>query len=455
MTFRRERLIGPCIAFLMGFVILVLPAPFRCAAQSVSSAPATVQATNPATLQPGSPASAEAYSLPPDKLAKAIALGRIRNVLGLGGSLWDIAVLWLLLATRGAAGLEAWAGRVSRQRRWLQGVLFFTAFLVILTLVDLPLDLYGHHVSHSYGISVEGWGAWFVDMTKSFGFTLVVGVPVLLLFNWIVRRWPRRYWLVCWMAAVPLIVLSVFLEPLAEPIFNQYEPLAKNHAALVFDLEKVVARTGTNIPADRMFLMKASEKSNGINAYVSGIGATKRIVVWDTTADRIPNDEIMLVFAHESGHYVLQHIPKGLAISAVVFFFVFWVGARVAGWLVRRCGVRWQVESISTRTGFVALLFVASIAQFLIDPIGNAVSRHFEHQADVFGQEAVHSLVRDPQKTAVAAFNALGEAWLDDPTPHPFIEFWLDNHPSIQSRANFAAHYDPWANGGHGEFFDK
>jgi len=455
MTFKRGRLISLRIAFLISLPLLAFSAPFHCAAQSDSAPASTAQATNQATLQSSSQANAQAYSLPPDKLSKAIALGRIRNVMGIGGSLWDLAVLWLLLATRTAAGLEAWAGHISRQRRWLQGVLFFAVFVIILTLADLPLDLYGHHVSLSYGISVEGWGPWLVDMTKSLGFTLVIGVPVLLLFSWIVRRWPRRYWLVCWAVAVPLIVLSVFLEPLAEPLFNKYEPLAKNHAALVADLEKVVARTGTNIPPDRMFLMKASEKSNGINAYVSGIGATKRIVVWDTTADRIPNDEIMLVFAHESGHYVLNHIPKGIAISAVAFFFVFWIGARVAGWLVMRYCSRWRVDAISTRTGFVALLFVASFAQFLIDPVGNAISRHFEHQADVFGQEAVHTLVPDPQKTAVAAFNALGEAWLDDPTPHPFIEFWLDSHPSIQSRATFAAHYDPWANGGHGEFFDK
>ncbi|MGA2851681.1 MAG: M48 family metalloprotease [Terracidiphilus sp.] len=450
MTFTRGRLLCPRIAFLINLLLFVAPAPFRCAGQPVSPAPAAAQATN----QPSSHPTAQAYTLPPDKLAKAIALGHIRNVLGIGGSLWDLVVLWLLLTTRAAAGLETWAKRLS-SRRWLQGVIFFAAFLIILALADLPLDLYGHHVSLSYGISVEGWGPWLVDMTKSLALTLCIGAPVLLLFNWIVRRWPRRYWLVCWMTAVPLIVLSTFLEPLAEPIFNQYEPLSKNHAALVADLEKVVARTGTNIPPDRMYLMKASEKSNGINAYVSGIGATKRIVVWDTTADRIPNDEIMLVFAHESGHYVLHHIPKGLAISAVVFFFVFWVCARIAAWFVRRLGPFWRVESLSTRTGFVALLFVASIANFLLGPAGNAVSRHFEHQADVFGQEAIHSLVPDPQNTAVAAFSALGAAWLDDPNPHPFIEFWLDSHPSIQSRATFALHYNPWANGGHGEFFDR
>ena len=473
------------LSLLCCLLFLIHSAPVPCAAQAVSPASAAAQSTNQSSSQPTS----QAYTLSPDKLVKATALGRIRNILGIVAALWDLAFLWLLLATRTAAGLEAFAQRLSN-RRWLQGVIFFAAFLIILTLADLPLDIYAHHVSLSYAISVEPWLPWLIDMSKSFGLTLVLGVPVLLLFNWIVRRWPRRYWLVCWAFAIPLIVLSTFLEPLAEPIFNQYEPLAKNHAALVAALEKVVARTGTNIPPGRMYLMKASEKSNGINAYVSGIGATKRIVVWDTTADRIPNDEIMMVFAHESGHYVLDHIPKGIAISAVVFFFIFWMCAQVAAWLVRRRGESWGIAKadslvqeemprapflrgfvrkggrersshpqsfnpLSTRTGFVALLFVASIANFLLQPAGNAVSRHFEHEADVYGQEATHGLVPDPQKTAVAGFNDLGKAWLDDPNPNLYIEFWLASHPSMQSRATFAAHYNPWANSGHGEFFDK
>jgi STE24 endopeptidase len=101
------------------------------------------------------------------------------------------------------------------------------------------------------------------------------------------------------------------------------------------------------------------------------------------------------------------------------------------------------------------LLFAISLAGFVFEPAGNATSRHFEHQADIYGQEAVHGIVTDPQRTAAAAFNDLGRAWLDDPNPSPLIEFWLYNHPSTQSRANFALHYDPWANGGHGQFFDK
>ncbi|MGB7265640.1 MAG: M48 family metalloprotease, partial [Terracidiphilus sp.] len=273
------------------------------------------------------------------------------------------------------------------------------------------------------------------------------------LFNRIVRRWPRRYWFGIWLVTVPILVLVIFVSPLLEPMFYKFEPLQKNHAALVAELEKVVERTGTNIPPDRMFLMKASVKTNGLNAYVSGIGSTKRIVVWDTTAGRIPDDEILFIFGHESGHYVLHHIPKYIAIYSVGLFFVYWACAGFAAWLVRRFGARWGATEMSSRTGFVVLLFAISIASFLLEPAANAVSRHYEHQADIFGQEAIHGIVPDPQKTAVAAFDALGDAWLEDPNPNPIIEFWLFSHPSVEERANFAEHYDPWKNGGHGEFF--
>ncbi len=416
-------------------------------------------APNPAAAQPAAPSASSqaqpAYTLPPEKLAKAIALSRIRNILYIAGSLWGLAVLWLLLALCVAAGLERWAGRVF-SRRWLQGLLFFAVFLVILFLANLPLDVIGQHFSRVYGISVQSWGSWLADQGKSLGLSLAIGTPVLLLFNRIVRRWPRRYWLGAWIVTLPLLVLSIFVEPLIEPLFNKYEPLSRHDPALVAKLEEVVVRTGTQIPPDRMYLMKASLKTTGLNAYVSGIGATKRIVVWDTTVGRIPDDEIQFVFGHESGHYVLHHIPKMLAGYAVALFFVYWACAGFADWLARRFGPRWRLPEgspLASRAGFVVLIFAVSVAGFVLQPASNAFSRHFEHQADVYGQEAIHGLVPDPQKTAIAAFNALGEAWLEDPNPSPFIEFWLYNHPSVKTRANFAAHYDPWANGGHGEFF--
>ena len=425
-------------------------APRLCAGQNapqaVANQPAQTQAPAPQAAQP------EAYTLPPDKLAKAIALGRIRSVLHFAYALWDLAILWLVLASGTAASLSAWTERMTR-RRWLQGLVFFGVLLVFLTVADLPLDWYSQHVSRGYGISVQGWGSWVLDLAKALGLSVLIGAPVMLMFNWIVRRWPRRYWLYAWMVSLPLMVMGTFASPLLEPVFNKFEPLAGHHPELVAQLEKVVARTGTQIPPDRMYLMKASLKTNGLNAYVSGLGATKRVVVWDTTAGRIPNDEVLFIFGHESGHYVLRHIPQGLAASAIGSFFVFWACAGFAGWLVRRFGAGWRVGSVSTRGGFVVLLFTISLAGLLLEPVVNAYSRHIEHEADIYGQEAIHGIVADPQKTAVAAFNHLGEAWLEDPNPSPFIEFWTYSHPSVQQRADFAEHYDPWVNGGRGRFF--
>lgn len=434
-----------CLVLLLG---LSAPPPAAAQAGPAASAPTQTQPAPPQSSQP-------AYTLPPDKLAQAIALSRIRNLLALAGSIWGIVVVWLLLATRAWAGIEAWAAGRTR-RRWLQGVLFFFVFFLVTGLAGLPFDWYGERASRAYGISVQGWGSWFGDEGKALALALVFGTLVLLLFHWIVRRWPRRYWFGAWLATIPILLLVVFVEPVViEPMFDKFQPLQQTDPALVQQLETVAARTGTEIPPSRMFLMKASLKTNGLNAYVSGMGATKRIVVWDTTAGRVPDDEVLFIFGHESGHYVLHHIWKGLAGTIVALFFVYWMCAAGAAWMVRRFGPSWGIAELSSRAGFVVLLFAISIAGFFMEPVSNAFSRYFEHQADVYGQEAIHGIVPDPQKTAVAAFNHLGEAWLEDPNPNRFIEFWLYSHPSTEHRAEFAAHYNPWANGGHGEFFAK
>ena len=450
MTLMRRMLPTLCLALLLTGL-----APRLCCGQ-----PAPAQPAPATTAAPAQPASTQAYNLPPDKLAKAITLSHISLALEIVGSLWGLVFLWLLLSLRWAAGLAAWTERLLR-RRWTQGLLFFAVFLVISTLADLPLHVIGHAVSRHYGISVQGWWSWLGDLGKGMGLSLLFVTPILLFFNWMVRVSPRRYWVWIWLVTLPLIVLSALVSPLLDPIFNKFEPLTKTHPALVVRLEQVVARTGTHIPPERMFLMKASVKSNGLNAYVTGLGATKRFVMWDTATDRLPDDEVLFVFGHESGHYVLNHIPKQLSGTAAGLFFILWACAGFAGWLARRYGARWQLEGLdgsaplASRQGFLVLMFALSVAGLILQPAASTFSRHFEHEADIYGQEAIHGLVADPQKTAVSAFNHLGEAWLEDPNPNRFVEFWTYSHPSVQNRANFALHYDPWANGGHGKFFEK
>ena len=449
---KRILITAACIFFAMSMQVLAAQGK-DAPSKSVPAQAATTTQSAPAAAATNETAK-ESYQLSPEKLRHAIAITRVRNILTIVGTIWGLLVMWIILATRLAVRIEKWVG-AQFHVRWIQGIFYFAIFIVITTLADLPLGLYGEHVERHFGVSVQSWGGWFEDQGKALGLGVLFGVLLLLFFNWLVKVSPRRYWVWSWIISLPLVVFFIIIYPYIANIYVKSEPLELHHAALVTRLETLVARTGTNIPRDKMFLALQSEKSNGVDAYVAGMFGTKRMVIWDTTADRMPEDETLFIVGHESGHYALNHIPKEFALDVVIFFFVFLLSAKLGEWMFRKNGAKWGIESLDSRAGFTVLLLSLLIVGTFLTPGMNAVSRHFEHQADVYGQEAIHTLVADPQKTSVAAFNHMGELWLEDPNPNAFMEFWFGSHPSVTDRANFAAHYDPWANGGHGEFFDK
>jgi Zn-dependent protease with chaperone function len=389
------------------------------------------------------------YTLPPDKLAKAIALSHARTLAYFGDTAWIILALWLLTSFGAGAAIRNLAARVSH-RPWVQGLIVAPVWLLILTLLGLPVEFLMQHVDLTYGISVEPWSMWWADFGKSLVLTLAFGTIVLSVLYALMRRSPRRWWLWFWILALPIEVAAIFVIPVViDPWFDHFSPLAKADPALVGQLERVAARGHLAIPPSRMFVMDASAKVTGPNAYVTGFGASKRIVVWDTTLHELPPDEILGTYGHEQGHYVLQHIPKGLAFSAVVMFVFFWIASVLLRWLVRRNGDQWRILSLDDWSSLGLVLLVVTVLGFFADPVGNAFSRHIEHQADVYGQEVIHGLVPGPQATMTQSFQRLGELWLDVPDPNRFLVFWTYSHPPTSDRMSFAAHYDPWAPGKH------
>lgn len=396
-----------------------------------------------------------AYTLPPEKLKEAIDYSRIRVLLDFAASGWGILQIVLLLAF----GVAAWMQRVAvgvSGNRWAQGFLFTFLFLVITTALMLPLDMYGHHAAVAYGQSVQGWWSWAGDQAKSFGLAFVVAGLFVMLLSWVIRRSPRHWWFWFWIPAMVSVVFGVFISPvLIDPMFNKFEPLAKSNPALVAQLEQVVQRGGIVIPPDRMFLMKASEKVTGLNAYVTGFGPSKRVVVWDTSIAKSKPDEILFIFGHEMGHYVLGHIRSTIEFVGVLLLIEFYLGFLGVRWLIRRFGGAWGVDSQNDWAALVVVALVLSVLSFVSDPIINAYSRGHEHAADVYGQEVIHGIVADPQATAQQSFQVLGETSLVDPNPNKFVVFWTFSHPSISSRAAFAAGYNPWLPGRHPKYFDR
>ncbi|MGA7158687.1 MAG: M48 family metallopeptidase [Acidobacteriaceae bacterium] len=394
------------------------------------------------------------YSLAPADLAKAQHLGTVDEVLHFGDEAWGIVSLLLLLAFGIIARMRDTAINLSRSR-WVQGYAFVFLFLLVTSLLNLPIDLYAHHLSLHYGLSVQSWPSWFADQGKTFGLTWFVGGLLVLLLFWIIRKLPRTWWFAFWCAFIPILLFGIFVAPYIEPIFFHYQPLQQTDPALVAQLEKVVEKGHMNIPPQRMFLMKASAKFTTLNADVEGFGASKRVVVWDTTIAKMTPDEIVFVFGHESGHYVLHHIASTIVFTLVLLFVCFYLGYRFVLWALARFGDRWHISSQNDWAALAILLLAFSLFGTLLEPIENSYSRMHEHAADVYGQEAIHGLVPDPQSTAKNAFDVLGKTSFADPNPNPFYELWTYTHPSIGRRAAFAEDYDPWAPGMQPKYFKK
>ncbi len=424
---------------------------------SLATTPAPAQGTTPTEAEALRQAAqnSQAYTLPPEKLKPAVELFRARTIIHFLGEGWGILQLLLLLALGVVARMRNVAVNLTKNR-WAQCFLFVFLLLLVTTLLNSPLSLYRHHLGLAYGLSVQGWGSWLWDQAKSFLLAWFVGGLLVMLLFWVIRRSPDRWWFWFWLPTMAAVLFGVFLSPiLVDPLFNKFEPLQQSNPALVQQLEKVVVRSGVSLPPERMFYMRASQKVTSLNAYVTGFGPSKRLVLWDTTIAQSTPDELSSVFGHELGHYALHHIVLGIVFTGVLLLAGFYLGQKLSRWLLRRYGPRWRVTSQNDWAFLVVLVLVLNVLSFLSEPIDNAFSRSIEHAADVYGQEVIHGIVADPQTTAQQGFQRLGETSLDDPNRHPFVEFWTYSHPSISDRAAFAAAYNPWAPGQHPKYMSK
>ena len=387
------------------------------------------------------------YALPPEKYRQAVAFNRAGYWLYFLGFAYGVLIYLLVLHWRVGPKYRDWAERVSSQRL-VQVIVFAPLLLLTVRALNLPRSAYAHWLVVKYGLSIQGWGSWAWDWTKMQLILAGFGTFVVWVLYGAIRRSPRRWWFYFWLAALPITVFVVFVEPVViEPLFYKFEPLVARQPALVAEIEKVVHRGGLPIPPEHMFVMKASAKLNAVNAYVTGIGSSKRVVVWDTTLAKMTTPQTLLVFGHEMGHYVLGHMLKGMAFFVVALLVFLFIGFWLLRGALRRWGARWAIRGVDDWASLPALLLLVALFNFVAAPINNAYSRHLEHQADIYGLEVTHDFVADSAQVAAQAFQIDGEVNLEDPDPPRFIVFWLYTHPPLNERMIFAQTYDPWSQG--------
>jgi Zn-dependent protease with chaperone function len=356
------------------------------------------------------------------------------------GLVWGFAVLAAWLFTGASARLRALAARWAGGRWYPTVAIYLLLFLAIGYVVDLPLAYYIEYVrAHAYGLSNQTPGRWLGESLTA----LAVVAAGALAFGWVpfllLARSPRRWWLGCALLSVPLVAFLTLVQPIwVDPLFNEFGPM--RDATLERDILALAERAG--IEGSRVFEVDQSVDTETVNAYVTGIGATHRIVLWDTLIAKLPRESLLFVMAHEMGHYVLDHLWKLLVLAPLLVLAGLWLIHRTSGAILRRWGARFGFSTLADVAALPLLALLFGLFLFAVSPLVLAWSRSLEHEADRFGLE----LTRD-HRAAALAFVALQEENLGNPRPGWVYRTWRASHPSLGDRIDFCNGYRPWEKG--------
>lgn len=342
--------------------------------------------------------------------------------------LYALAVAGLLLWTGLSTGIRDWAAERTHSRS-AQVMLYAGVYVVLVTAAGLPLALYeGFFREHAYGLSNQSVLQWLGDFGIQFALTLAASIILLPLLYIVIRTARESWWL--WAAgfAIAFQVLAVVVFPIfIAPLFNSYTPLPDSPLkAQILTLARA-----NDVPADNVWLMDASRQSSRISANVSGFLGTTRIALNDNLLEQGTPDEVLAVMGHEIGHYAMGHTTRLLLLTGLMTIIGF--GFVHLGYLAA-CdlfGGQWQVRKVSDVAGLPLMAALYSLFLFLATPALNSISRTTEHQADLFGLNAV----RKPDAFATVMLKLSAYRKLE---PGHWEELVFFDHPSGRTRIETA-----------------
>jgi len=407
------------------FLSLTLAALCAAAQAPTSAVPAAAQAV---PLDPIAATRAWIDTVPAAQRARTDAYFEGGYWLQLWGAVIGVGSAWLLLASGVSRKLRDGAERVTK-RRWLQVALYALGILAAFALLALPWSVYTEHYrEHKYGLSNQSLGEWAGEALIGFGLALLFGALMLMAIYAVIRRAPRTWWL--WGSGV-LLAFSAFgaliYPPFIAPLFNEYKPVAN---AQVREAVLSLARA-SGVPADEVYEFNASKQHKRISANVAGLGGTMRIALNDNLLNRATIGEIRMVMAHEIGHYVLNHVVKGIVSSGLVLLAMFAFARWAFAWTHARWGERWGVRDVTDPAGLPILVAAFTVFQLLATPLTNTLTRVQEIEADRYGLAAS----REPDGFAAAALK-LGEYRKMEPGAVEEMVFFT--HPSGRARIEMA-----------------
>jgi STE24 endopeptidase len=313
----------------------------------------------------------------------------------------------------------------------LQGTVFFLLLSYAKTLLSLPFSLYStFRIENRYGFNTMTMKLWITDFFKSILVSTVLMTVVITCGLWIVHKSPEYWWLHVWFFFFIFSIFMMYISPyVIEPLFNKFTPL--EGSGLENRIKTMMERTGIRI--SRVFRIDASKRSRHTNAYFTGVGKVKRIVLYDTLLEKMDEDEVLAVLAHEAGHWKKRHVLKMIAVFETLSL----IGT-FASFRVLQTGVLAEIFGLQGDSFFAQLVilgFVFSIVSFPFTPVFSAFSRRHEREADRFAVE----LAPKPESLATSLIK-LSKDNLSNLHPHPLYAAIYYSHPPVVERVKDLCH---------------
>ncbi|HIP39068.1 MAG TPA: M48 family peptidase [Desulfocapsa sulfexigens] len=359
-----------------------------------------------------------------EKYRKSQEYTRATSKFGLVQSTFSILVLLVFLLSGGFNSVDLFV-RSFQQGSIVSGILYIGILLLLSSILALPFSFYSTFViEERFGFNNTTIKTFCTDIIKGLFLSILIGVPILYLILWFFETTGGFAWLYCWIGLTLVSIVLQFLAPvLIMPLFNKFTPLEDGKLK-----EKVLSfAKEASFSIQGIYTMDGSKRSSKLNAFFTGFGKFRKIVFYDTLLEKLDEDEIVAVLAHEMGHYKKRHIFKMMAISICHTGLLFFLLSLFIG--NENLFAAFQMDNLSTYGALIFFSFLFSPVNLLLGIAINVLSRKHEFQAD-------HYAADPPSrgKALVSGLKKLSVANLSNLTPHPAMVFFHYSHPPVLQR---------------------